>query len=427
MLKICGILRRPIKNLRLRSVIMVVLAFMMQLYTHGAFANTDAFNRMLFAPHPFAQQAVVNWNNTTGKPVLRTAPVVSTQSVPGAQVPYGNPDQPTGKQTSRNITHGNSDAGGVWSIQIGNEDRGFLTSIFEPVFDPVFGGSPTEGGLTWGWRIGYAPNKPNPDWFKLARPYLPWISSSAPVRVAYAVEQDAMTPSETAKNAGRTVRPYAGYLVFNTRIAIKQEKSRRWQRIDTLDMAIGLIGPASGAKSVHGVLPGHDNSSWDGIKSEPMVNFGYEYGHRFFVFEPDGSENIEIHPYVGTAVGNALTYGSMGINLRFGRNLFRDLGAPRQRVLLSGENFVETGNYWAWNLFMGLEGRAIAYNVFLDGNLLQSSKSVDSKPFVYDFQMGIEAGYGAYRFSVMNVYRSREFDGQQYSTEFIRVGMSAAF
>jgi lipid A 3-O-deacylase len=385
-------------------------------------ASGPEFNRMLFAPHPFAQQSGVVLQPVASPTRVHTKSrrtnIRSTQS----PAPIAQTTPPMNSSS-----HSRPSSGGVWSVQIANEDRGILTEIFEPVFDEVFGGSPTEGGLTWGWRIGYAANKANPDWFKPVKSYMPWINSSTPVRVAYAIEQEAMTPSENAKADGRTVRPNAGHLALSTRLVFMEEKSKQWQRIDTLDVAIGLVGEASGAKALHGSLPGHDTDSWDGIESEPILNIGYEYGHRFFVFEPNEMGNIEIHPYVGGALGNALTYGSAGVNLRFGRNLLRDLGAPRQRTLMSGDNFVDPGKYWAWNLFMGLEGRAIAHNVFLDGNLLQDSKSVDSKPLVYDFQMGLEGGYGAYRVSVMNVYRSREFDGQQYSTEFVRVGASATF
>ncbi len=408
---------------------LIVFACLTTLNSQSVSASSGAdFNRLLFQPHPFAGQPAKTWlpaATTTypNQPVTR-----AIQPGHGGAAPRLMPVKQTIPiNTSAPIRHSDAKSGGVWSVQVGNEDRSFLTEVFEPIFDPVFGGSPTEGGLTWSWRIGYAPNKTNPAWLKPVRPYLPWISSAAPARVSYSVEQAAMTPSEVAKADGRAVRPNAGYLAFNTRVAFKEEKSKRWQRIDTIDMAIGAIGEASGAKALHGALPGHDTTSWNGIESEPIVNLGYEYGHRFFAFEPTGTENIEIHPYVGGALGNALTYGSIGLNVRFGRNLFRDMGAPRQRTLLSGENFVEPGKYWAWNLFMGIEGRAIAHNVFLDGNLLQDSISVDKKPFVYDFQMGAEVGYGAYRLHVMNVYRSREFDGQQYTTEFLRFGATAAF
>ena len=190
------------------------------------------------------------------------------------------------------------------------------------------------------------------------------------------------------------------------------------------------MGPASGAQVVHQLVHGsidEEADEWDEIKSEPILNLNYEYGHRLLLFEPGGLANLEIHPYVGAALGNALTYGSMGLNVRFGQNLFRDMGSPRQRLLLSGENFVESGDYWAWNVFLGAEARAMVHSVFLDGNAFRDSNSVEKRDFVYDVQMGFEGGYGAYRLSVMNVYRSREFNGQQFTTEFVRLAASAEF
>jgi len=386
--------------------------------------------RMLNEPHPLASQMGTRWNPVlpATSSVLPSASAPSIQQTPASAATTSQPTSGTPARTDAGKSSKSS--GGVWRIEHGNEDRGFLTEVFEPIFDPVFGGSPTDGGLTWGWRVSYTPNAGNPGWFQSIREYLPWISQGAAARVSYSLEQEALTPSNLAKAEGRTVRPHAGHLAFDARVAVKEELGSQWQRIDTFDFVAGLVGPISGAQAVHELVHGsidEETDAWDEIKSEPILNLNYEYGHRFLLFEPGGVANLEVHPYAGAALGNALTYGSLGLNLRFGQNLFRDMGSPRQRLLLSGENFIEPGDYWAWNIFLGAEARAMAHSVFLDGNAFRDSNSVDKRDFVYDVQMGFEGGYGAYRLSVMNVYRSREFDGQQFSTEFVRLAASAEF
>ena len=65
---------------------------------------------------------------------------------------------------------------------------------------------------------------------------------------------------------------------------------------------------------------------------------------------------------------------------------------PRIRPGLSGSNFflsdTDSGRDFGWYLFGGVEGRAVAHNLFLDGNTFAKSLSVQKKTFVADFQGG---------------------------------------
>ncbi len=380
------------------------------------------------APLPFAAPP---------QPAGRVPAIVAAPAVPPAQsapafkrAPYYSPVARVVAPAAAEAAEPD-DGDGVWRLEFGNEDRGIIRPIAEPVFDPIFGGSPTDGGMTWGFDLSYSPNARNPEWFEPVRDYLFWIDRGAETRVNYNVQLAANTASTLATKAGLTVRPHAGYLALGTRLALKEEIGPRSHRMNLIDAAVGVIGPASGARTIHDGLHGIiDNKSddWNEIESEPFVNIVYEHGARFFAWQRDGRENLEIYPHVGVALGNVLTYGSLGLTMRVGRHLFKDLGAPRLRTMLTGTNFPESvGNTWFWNFFIGLEGRAVAYNALLDGNLLQDSLNVDSRPFIYEVQAGIEAGWAAYRLTAMNVYRSREFSGQQYTTEFIRVALAAEF
>ncbi len=403
----------------------------------------NKFNEFLFEPHPFAKRydqhsrmgnnpAYISsgdyLNGATSKanpgPV---GPVSNITSSSNASPPRADQLPANGEaydQGSENLVE---PLGGVLRVEVGNEDRWFLADLFQPFFDPVFGGSPTDGGFTWGWRVSYSPHQTNPHWLKPLTSRLFWIGRNATYRTSYAIEQDAITPSDIARTNGATLRPHVGHLAFNFRVAAEEEMASQWKTSHGIDATLGIVGPASGAEKSHKILHNlQDETSnpWSQINSEPIFNLGYEYGHRLLLLERAAPVNVEFHPQVGAAVGNALTYGSVGFNVRIGRNLFRDGGAPKQRQLLAGETFPQRGKYWAWSVFMGLEGRAIAHSVFLDGNTFSDSSSVDKNSFVYDAQLGFEVGYGAYRFSVMNTFRSREFKGQQSATEFVRIGMS---
>jgi len=320
---------------------------------------------------------------------------------------------------------------GVWRLEIGNEDKGGLEAPFEAVFDPIFGENAPEGELTWAWRLSYdAPEGDKADWVRGARRYLFWVPRRSDVRYGYSAEQAAHTANSIIRAANGTVRPHAGYLAFGTRLSFTEKETKHLRRMDTIDAAIGFVGPFSLAQTFHEAahdIKGSDTDPWDEINSEPFANINIEHGHRLFLRPPDaGGHNLELHPYIGGAFGNAFTYASAGVTLRIGNHLDKDAGAPRFRQILSGSNFPQIGNYFAWNVFVGIEGRAIAHNV-LFGNTFEEGRSEEFRAFVYDVQAGLELGWGAYRLSAMNVFRLREFEGQGPSAQFVRVALSAHF
>ena len=73
---------------------------------------------------------------------------------------------------------------------------------------------------------------------------------------------------------------------------------------------------------------------------------------------------------------------------------------------------------FGWYLFAGVEGRAIAHNIFLDGNTFRDSRSVDKKPFVADLQVGVALTWRTARLSYAHVLRTREYDHQPDPEDF---------
>lgn len=316
------------------------------------------------------------------------------------------------------------------AIEMVNEDRGFFKKFFDPVFGSLQDGN-ASGQLTWAFRFSYTPNKKNPDWFQTVRPFLFWLNDESTAQVNYALEGDAFTPRTSAKFFGWEYRPHVGVLTLNANTGLKGKIKNRLQRLDRVDLMVGVVGPASGIRKVHkGLhsLVGKKSSEWEQIKSEPIINLLFESAVRLFVFDPKSPVNIEVMPHVGAALGNAFTYGAAGLTARFGGNLDKDHGAPRLRYMSSGTNYPDTGKYFAWNFFAGIEGRAHAYNITLDGNAISNSvHTVSKERFTYDIQGGLELGYGGYRAVVTNVFRSREFKGDVYEDMMLRVLLSSEF
>ncbi len=93
----------------------------------------------------------------------------------------------------------------------------------------------------------------------------------------------------------------------------------------------------------------------------------------------------EILPHAGAALGTVRTFANVGGEIRAGLNLPDDFGTPSigpaattstpvDGNMASDRSRFDLGVY----LFARVDGRAVARNIFLDGNTFSNSHSVDS-------------------------------------------------
>jgi hypothetical protein len=78
--------------------------------------------------------------------------------------------------------------------------------------------------------------------------------------------------------------------------------------------------------------------------------------------------------------------------------------------------------------FANLEGKAVAWDFSLDGNMFRSSHRVSRRPWVAQAAVGISSqwlvsGHGV-RLALMRVWRTREFDEQLSHHAFGSVALS---
>jgi len=97
------------------------------------------------------------------------------------------------------------------------------------------------------------------------------------------------------------------------------------------------------------------------------------------------------------AIGNVMTYGAVGATVFFGRYLpalvkIDAIQNKRMSDYLSAPTTVSPERL-DLTLFAGVEARAMAYNVFLDGRLGHSDPHVDSKLFVGDASLGMKLAF----------------------------------
>src|SRR5262249_28619237 len=145
-------------------------------------------------------------------------------------------------------------------------------------------------------------------------------------------------------------------------------------RQDTLQVDIGLIGPAAGGEWVqnnfHRLINDTPAMGWaNQLHNEPTLGLIFERRWRtnHGVVLEDPKLEFDVVPRLGVAVGNVSDYISAGGQLRIGKDLQNDFGPPRPRPALPGsEGFI--GHGFGWYFFVGLGGEAVARNIFLDGN-----------------------------------------------------------
>jgi lipid A 3-O-deacylase len=245
--------------------------------------------------------------------------------------------------------------------------------------------------------------------------------------------QSMFTPEDTDReDPDPSDRPYAGW--FYGGVGLIQDTDRR--RLDHLELLVGVVGPAAFGETTqndwHQYVLGVDNADgWDEqLHNEPGVMLSYERKWRFL--QPiGGGFAVDAIPELGITVGNVMDYVQAGGMLRFGKNLEADYGPQRIRPALSGTPYFNSDYLdgpFGFYFFVGTQGRAVARNVFLDGNTFRDSRSVDSEALVGDLSGGLALFWGdAVRLDTVITYRTEEFEDQDEPTTLWGLNMTVGF
>jgi hypothetical protein len=222
-------------------------------------------------------------------------------------------------------------------------------------------------------------------------------------------------------------RPYAGWLYGLVGVG-----AATGGQLDLFTLSLGMVGPASLAeqsqKFVHEVIGANEPQAWGTqLGNEPGFVATYQRSWRGLAEASMGGVRLDLTPHLGAALGNVFTYANAGLTLRFGKHLPEDYGPPRiQPGLLGSGEFAPTSGF-NWYLFAGVEGRAVARNIFLDGNSFRDSRSVDRRPLVGDLQYGFVIDWQDIRFGYTHVLRTREFRTQENNDDFGAISISVKF
>lgn len=287
----------------------------------------------------------------------------------------------------------------------------------------------TDQHYTNGVQLTYLSAKDGvPPWLRSAATYLPGVESASALYAGYVLGHSIFTPNDTlTAEPLRNERPYAGWLYGGVALVAERE-----DRLDTWELDLGIVGPSARGEQVqnsfHDLIGVDEAEGWNHqLHDEFGYALVYERKWRNLLEHQGTGLGVDFTPYAGGSLGNVGTYLSLGGTVRVGQNLPNDFGAPRIRPSLPGSNFFLPRNNFGWYLFAGAGGRAVAHNIFLDGNSDGDSPGVDRKILVGDLQAGLVAQVGWARLAYTYVVRSREFDGQEEPDRFGSISLSIKY
>ncbi len=230
-------------------------------------------------------------------------------------------------------------------------------------------------------------------------------------------------------------RPYAGvtYLGFGLH-------SRNQRTMDTLELDIGIVGRHSYAEDVqtefHKWIGANVANGWEHqLHDEPIVNLYYERKWKALQLRSSGGFGFDCIPHAGISLGNAYTGTNLGGQVRFGWNIPNDFGTYLIRPGSDSSpplddtdpRFLRLFHRIGIHFFFGVDGKAVARDILLDGNTFRDSHSVDKEPFVADFIGGVGVIIHRVKITYSHVYRTKEFETQKDEQHFGVIAASFTF
>lgn len=307
-------------------------------------------------------------------------------------------------------------------------EKEIITLVIEN--DSLGGG--TDQNYTSGVRINYTNvGAEFPDIAHTIDRLIPTFRINQTSSIYYALGQSIYTPRDiTQKAANPDDRPWAAFLYGSLGMATLTDN-----HTDEVEATLGIVGPAAmgelAQKFVHKNLT--DSPKPEGwshqLKNEPGVMLAWQRGWPMFMNGHINDNFWSLKPYLGATIGNVKTYGNIGFTLSLSPDDSKWQDTPiRVRPAMPGTGIYEIPqDKWSWSVFSGIEARAVARDIFLDGNTFASSQSVDKKPFVSDATAGLALTYNNTRISYTVVYRTKEFDLQSDPEVFGALSVGVRF
>jgi lipid A 3-O-deacylase len=231
-------------------------------------------------------------------------------------------------------------------------------------------------------------------------------------RVAIDLVQQIYTPVDTTASVpSRFDRPYAGVLLGNFSLMSDADDSR-----SVLTLSVGVVGPGAGAQNVqngfHNLIGQDHTNGWDSqIQNVPAIEVLHERTWRLPMGTVAGLETDAL-PSLTVGLGDLRDYLQTGVTFRFGQGLDSDFGVPRVRPGLSGGDAFMPTRPFAWYVFAGADGQAVAYDLLLQSTPFRGGPHVSTTWDVAEMQGGFAVMAYGMRLTFAYVAQTQEFSGQ---------------
>ncbi len=292
-----------------------------------------------------------------------------------------------------------ADPHGIFTMQVEND----AVSTYKGTSDEYY---------TSGLRIGYTTGTTGlPD---VLNRFGNAVWGDGVQRVSIDLSQSIFTPRNTQINPpDPRDRPYAAYLRASGMLIHDNDDSR-----GTLGVSIGVVGPAALGREVqngfHNLIGDTPNKGWSTqLKNEPAFELLGERTFRIPVTRFSGLE-VDTLPALTAGIGTVRDYVQVGATIRLGQGLASDFGTPRMRPGMSGGDAYTPTRPFAWYIFAGLDGQAIARDEFLDGSTFNgNARHVQKKPLLGEMEAGAAVMFYGVRLTYTQTFQTTSFKGQR--------------
>lgn len=307
--------------------------------------------------------------------------------------------------------------------------RGAWTVVTEN--DKYFAGTDRHytNGLKFLW-LGETSLDESDEFLQAVADFIPTLRTDAEqqrYKVGVALGQNIYTPADTETAAlVADDRPYAGWL-YGSLLAQAQEVDGRMLRV--VELSVGIVGPSALGRQVqngfHQIIHVPEAEGWTHqLRDEPGLMLSWERRWRLQAWEFQGRRVLDLIGRGRLTLGNVHTHLAAGGRVRLGWNLPRDFGTDLIRPAGGAIANAGPAHGFSAHLYLSAEARAVARNIFLDGNSWRASHSVDKRPVIGDLSAGLVLAWPSFQLTYTQDLRTREFRGQDEPDVFGSIALT---
>ena len=269
----------------------------------------------------------------------------------------------------------------------------------------------TDEYYTSGLRLGYTTGTNGVPGFLGALGRTVWGDGTH--RVSFDISQSIFTPHNTQLSPpDPRDRAYAGWLRGEVQLLTDKDNSR-----SVLGLSLGVVGSAALGREVqngfHSAIGDPSTKGWGSqLPNEPALQLLAGRTYRLPLGRVAGIET-DVLPALEAGVGTVRDYAQAGAVFRIGQGLDSDFGVPRLQPGFSGGDAYLPTRPFAWYVFAGGNGQAVARDLFLDGATFRSSPGIGHRTFVGEAELGAAVMLGGVRVTYLQVFQTPEFSRQR--------------